>query len=133
MFQYCYGDTSSMNSVFKRASMALSAAALLAGAAGVQAQCITDRYGNSVCPPAGGSCMLDRNGDPVCSPPDGSITKDRYGEAVCGAGACVTNRRGEVFCSTAARGSATLDRYDEAVCTSGCAQASAAQCRRPRR
>jgi len=29
---------------------------LLCIASGVQAQCISHRYGNSVCPPDGGSC-----------------------------------------------------------------------------
>lgn len=112
---------------------ALVLAGTLIGGTPVQAQCVPDRYGNNICPPPGGKCLADRTGDIVCSPQDGGIVLNRYNELVCGAGACVVNQRGEVMCSTVARGSAALDRYSEAVCTSGCAPASAALCQRPRR
>lgn len=118
----------------RKSLLQLCVVALLASAAsGAAAQCVSDRYGNSVCPPPGGRCMPDRLGDVICSPPDGGIVTDRKGDLVCGTGACIIDLRGDVRCSTVARGSASLDRYNEAVCTSGCALASAALCRRPSR
>ena len=111
----------------------LSALCLMLATGAALAQCLTDRYGNSVCPPAGSRCLANRTGDVVCSPSGGGITRDRYQEVVCGAGACVTDLRGEVRCSTVAKGSASLDRYKEAVCTSGCAPASSGACQKPGR
>ena len=102
-------------------------------AASAQAACVTDRYGNPVCPPAGGQCIMDRHGEPVCSGPDGSVRIDRGGDVACGRGDCVMDIHGEIMCSTEPRGSVALDRYREAVCTGGCQKASAAYCVRPRR
>ena len=67
--------------------------------------CVSDRYGNVQCPPPGGTCIKDRVGDVKCSPPDGGILIDRYQAPVCGPGQCVTDIKGEVFCSRVAKGS----------------------------
>jgi hypothetical protein len=114
------------------APLAGAALALCAALAWAQPACTPDRYGNPVCPPAGGQCTTDRYGDPVCSPADGGVATTRTGEVVCGRGACVTDIHGEVWCSTVPRGAATLDRYGKAVCTEGCEPASASACVRPR-
>jgi hypothetical protein len=95
--------------------------------------CVNDRYGNVQCPPPGGSCIKDRGGDIQCSPADGGVLLDRYQVPVCGPGQCVTDIKGEVFCSRVAKGSAAVDRYGEAVCTEGCIKAAAQACTTPSR
>ena len=93
--------------------------------------CVNDRYGNVQCPPPGGTCVKDRFGEVRCSPPDGGILMDRYQVPVCGPGQCVTDTKGEVFCSRVPKGSATLDRYGDAACTDGCIHAAAQACITP--
>ncbi len=48
-----------------------------------------------------------------CMRDDGRI------ETVCGAGPCVKDRYGEVYCAPHIDGTATLDRYQQAVCSVG--------------
>ena len=93
--------------------------------------CVSDRYGNVQCPPPGGTCVKDRVGEVRCSPTDGGIQLDRYQVPVCGPGQCVTDTKGEVFCSRVPKGSAALDRYGDAVCTEGCIGAAAQACTTP--
>ena len=90
--------------------------------------CVTNRLGQTVCPPADSRCIANRYGDWTCSPPGGDARLNVNGEPVCGAGACITDINANVMCSTQPRGSAALDLYSRAVCTGGCAAATAAQC-----
>ena len=93
--------------------------------------CVSDRYGNVQCPPPGGTCIKDLAGEVRCSPPDGGILLDRYKVPVCGPGQCVTDIKGDVFCSGVPKGSAALNRYGDAVCTEGCVSAAAQACITP--
>jgi len=95
--------------------------------------CVNDRYGNVQCPPPGGTCIKDLAGALRCSPPDGGILLDRYKVPVCGPGQCITDIKGEVFCSSVSKGLAALDRYGDAVCTEGCVGAAAQACTTPSR
>ena len=95
--------------------------------------CLNDRYGNVQCPPPGGTCVKDLAGEVRCCPEDGGILLDRYKVPVCGPGQCVTDVKGEVFCSRVPKGSAALDRYGDAVCTEGCVSAAAQACTTPSR
>lgn len=101
---------------------------LLVPASVAAADCVTNRYGDTVCPPADSQCTTNRYGDWVCSGPGGGILVNRIGVPVCGAGQCVIDNNGEVMCSTEARGAAGIDRYGKAVCTSGCAAAKEERC-----
>ena len=65
--------------------------------------CVSDRYGNVQCPPPGGTCIKDLAGEVRCSPLDGGILLDRYKVPVCGPGQCVTDIKGDVFCSSVPR------------------------------
>jgi hypothetical protein len=120
-----------MQSPFFRA---LAAALVLAGAVMAPAHsqsrdCVRNTAGETVCPPARTQCMAERDNPNIkCSPPDGGIITDRYGKAVCGVGACMTDVRGDVFCSKVAAGAAGASMYGEPVCTQGCEPAKAALC-----
>jgi hypothetical protein len=92
------------------------------------ASCVTNRYGDTLCPPADTRCVQDRYGDWRCSAPGGGALLNRSGTPVCGVGRCVADLHGEVSCSTEARGSAALDRYRKAVCTAGCEAAREDRC-----
>ncbi|MGC4396844.1 hypothetical protein [Hydrogenophaga sp. T2] len=93
-----------------------------------EARCVQDRYGNTLCPAPDSRCVADRYGNWLCSSEGGDAALDRYGNPVCGAGRCVADIHGEVWCSTQSRGSAALDRYAKAVCTGGCAPATPSAC-----
>jgi hypothetical protein len=110
---------------------AVAAVFLLCAAQAVQAQCITDIRGRTVCPPPDSSCLRDRYGNSVCSPSKGGIGVDLYGVPVCGPGACIKNNRGNLFCSVSPGGYAAINLYAEPVCTDGCMPASADYCVRP--
>lgn len=111
---------------------ALFAALLAAGFAQLAAaNCMPNAAGKMVCPPPDGQCVHDRYRDVVCSPSGGGILLDRYQAPVCGAGACVRDVRGEIFCSRSPRGFAAIDANATAACTDGCAPASAAMCVKP--
>lgn len=112
------------------AMLVLATGAALAQAAGTG--CVTGRDGRMVCPPPDGRCATDRYGEVICSPSGGGVTRDRYDNVVCGPGQCVKDTRGDIFCSSAARGSAAVDNYGKAVCSESCVAASAAACVKPR-
>lgn len=95
-----------------------------------QADCVMNIRGEVLCPPPDSACTQDIRGEWWCSPTGGGIALDRYRTPVCGAGACTTDLRGDVRCSTQARGSVALNRYREAECTGGCMAAQAALCTR---
>jgi hypothetical protein len=96
-----------------------------------QSGCVQDRYGAVQCGPAGSHCLKDMAGDVRCSPPDGGILLDRYKTPVCGPGRCLTNRTGDVVCSSVPKGSAAININGDAVCTDGCVRASATVCTIP--
>ena len=92
-------------------------------------ECVVDRYNNTVCPPAKTVCLLESSSGTVkCSPPDGGVIMDRYSKVQCGAGRCVTDIRGDPFCSKESGGAAAKGQYGDAVCTGGCIRAQAALC-----
>lgn len=93
-----------------------------------EARCIQDRYGDTICPSPNSRCVADRYGSWYCSAEGGDIVLNRHGNPVCGAGRCVTDINGEVWCSTQPKGSAALDRYSNAVCSASCAPASPGAC-----
>lgn len=93
------------------------------------ARCVTDRYGNTLCPPADSRCVATRFGDWACSGPGGGAALDAAGLAQCGAGRCIVDAQHRVMCSKEAGGAAARDRYGQAVCTGGCAPGQAALCR----
>jgi hypothetical protein len=95
------------------------------------AQCVTDRFGNAFCPPPGGGCVKEIFDKVKCSSADGGILLNRFQAAECGPGQCVTNRLGEIFCSSAVKGYATVDGNGDATCTGGCIRGSASACVTP--
>jgi hypothetical protein len=124
------GETmAKMSTAFHRLA-ALAAALLLA--APVQARCVRDMYGDTVCPPAGGRCATARWGDWACAGPGGDARLDRLGMPVCGVGRCVRDLQGDLMCSSEPWGSAALNRYKQAVCTGNCEPASLDLCHGPR-
>jgi hypothetical protein len=119
-----------------RTTRLLMAALCLWAATGAWAQasskdCLQGRDGKMVCPPPEGRCVTNRNGDVICSGPGGGIELDRYREPLCGPGFCTIDIRGDVFCSSAAKGAASTDSYGVAVCSMGCVRATADQCVKP--
>ena len=110
----------------------LLACAAVAGAADKPSACVTARDGRLVCPEPDARCVINRHGDILCSTPGGGIVFDRYGEPVCGPGYCATDRRGDVFCSSASRGAAAVDRFGNAACSVGCVPAKAQTCAKPK-
>jgi hypothetical protein len=110
------------------ATLVFAAAASL----GAQANCISTASGKTVCPAPDSQCLSNRTGDIVCSTPGGGIVLDRYGEPVCGPGYCTKDVRGEVVCSSLARGAASTDRYGNGGCAGQCVAASGGSCVRPR-
>src|ERR1035437_9321088 len=75
-----------------------------------QTGCIADRNGKLVCGQPDSSCAANRRGEIVCTTPGGGMRNDPYGELLCGPGDCVTDQRGDAFCSSLARGAASLDQ-----------------------
>jgi hypothetical protein len=90
--------------------------------------CVTTRDGSTVCPKPDSQCKVNRYGDVICSTPGGGIEADRYGDLACGPGYCVKDQRGDIFCSSAARGAAAVDRYGNATCSEACVKAASASC-----
>lgn len=107
-------------------SLLIVAAAVLP--ADLYARCVTTRYGDTACFPAGSRCLKNRYGDWMCSAPGGDAALTLDGSTVCGTGRCVRNINGAILCSSEPRGSAALDRYGHAVCSGGCAPALADSC-----
>lgn len=93
------------------------------------ARCLTDRYGQTLCPPADSRCVATRSGGWFCSGPGGGAALDAAGLPQCGAGRCVTDLQHRVMCSKETGGAAARDRYGQAVCTGGCTPGQAAMCR----
>ena len=106
--------------------------AAAASATGHHAGCATARDGRLVCPQPDARCVAIRHGEVMCSTPGGGIVFNRYGEPVCGAGYCITDRRGDVFCSNTARGAAAVDRFGNAVCAVACQPAKTQACVKPK-
>jgi hypothetical protein len=113
---------------FLAAAAALSLTVAMPAFGQATAGCVTDRNGQTLCPPADSRCVKTRYGDWTCSPPGGDAVLDRYGNPVCGPGACITDLNGNISCSTQPRGSAALDLYSKAVCTGGCTEATPGRC-----
>lgn len=91
--------------------------------------CMRNLAGQTVCPPPKTLCLRELDNPAIkCSPPDGGILTNRYGKAVCGAGSCVVDLHGDVFCSKSAGGAASISIQSVPVCTDGCEAASAARC-----
>ena len=118
--------------ILRTAALALCLSAAGAAAHATQAGCVTTRDGRMVCPEPDSRCLTDRHGEVVCSTPGGGIVLNRYGDPVCGTGHCTTNLRGEIFCSSAARGAVVVDRYGNAACSHACVEARASACVRPK-
>ena len=96
-----------------------------------QSGCVADRNGKVICGQPDSSCAANRLGEIVCTTPGGGMRNDPYGELLCGPGYCVTDQRGDAFCSSLARGAAALDQTGHAVCARGCIPATAEACIRP--
>jgi hypothetical protein len=111
--------------------IAFLSAALLATSAYSQsdANCVVDLRGNQVCGSRPGQCTLDRYRNAWCAPANGTVAKDRYDEVLCGAGACATDRTGNVRCAATPGGSVSTAPTGELVCEGGCVAASKALCR----
>ena len=117
--------------LLRAAALSLCLSAAVTSAHAVKAGCVTARDGRVICPEPDSRCLADRHGEVVCSTPGGGIMLNRHGDAVCGAGYCTTDLRGEIFCSSAARGAVAVDRYGNAACSHACVEASARACVRP--
>lgn len=109
-------------------AMFIATASALLIAPSARSQCTPNIYGDVLCPTADSRCLKDLFGDWWCSTPGGGIELDRTRSPVCGPGACVTDLRGDIKCSSEARGFAGLDRYREAQCTGQCVPASGSAC-----
>lgn len=96
-----------------------------------QTGCIADRNGQLICAGPDANCATNRRGEIVCTTPGGGMRNDPYGELLCGPGYCVTDQRGDAFCSGLARGAAALDQTGNAVCSGGCVPAKVEACIRP--
>jgi hypothetical protein len=107
------------------------ASAVLGSSANAQsdANCVVDIRGNRVCGSLPGQCVLDRYRNAWCAPSGGIASKDRYDEVVCGAGACSTDRNGNIVCATAPGGGVSTAPSGELRCDGGCAAASKSFCR----
>ena len=100
---------------------------LIIASGAVNADCITNRKGDSIC--GKGRCLLDRYGAGYCSSfHKGGISRTSNGEIVCGRGLCIKTRYGEVFCSTEPEGSAGKDRYGVPRCQGQCELATIDYC-----
>lgn len=104
-------------------------AVAMAGPGLAFAQCLNLRNGELACPPAEARCVKDRYDYWFCSATGGDARLDRYGNPACGAGACVKDSRGDLYCSIEPRGNAALDSSGNAVCSSRCVQATGSACR----
>jgi hypothetical protein len=101
-----------------------------------QTGCVPDRPGKNrngkiICGQPDSGCATNRRGEIVCTTPGGGMRNDLYGELLCGPGYCVTDQRGDAFCSRLARGAASLDQTGNAVCSGGCVPATTEACVRP--
>jgi hypothetical protein len=96
-----------------------------------QSGCVADRGGKIFCGQPDSSCAANRLGEIACTTPGGGMRNDQYGELLCGPGYCVTDQRGNAFCSSRARGAAALDQSGNAVCSGECIPATAEACIRP--
>ncbi len=94
--------------------------------------CTRTSAGDVVCGAPDSICLSERRRDVMCSTPGGGIILDRNGVAQCGPGYCVTDQRGQTWCSSAARGGAATDSNGQAHCTDGCVRGDNAACVRPR-
>lgn len=112
-----------------KAAWMLAVAVAATNALADRASCVTDRYGNTLCPPADSRCVATRYGDWACSGPGGGAALDAAGQPQCGVGRCVLDTLNRVMCSKEAGGAAARDRYGQAVCTGGCAPGQAALCK----
>jgi hypothetical protein len=98
----------------------------LAVAAQVNADCLTDQYGNVVC--GKGQCERDQHGKVFCAGLGGGAVKDRYGDVKCGVGYCAQDNSGQVWCSTEPGGGAAIDAYGKVKCQGGCEAGTSGRC-----
>jgi len=96
-----------------------------------QGGCVGVRNGKVVCGQPDSTCAANQRGEVVCTKPGGGMMNDQYGEQLCGLGYCVKDQRGNVLCSSHARGGATVDQSGNAVCAGGCVPGTKEACVRP--
>ena len=93
----------------------------------VNADCMTNNKGDSIC--GKGRCTHDLYGAVYCSSfYKGSISRTSNGDIVCGRGLCVKTMYGDVYCSTEPEGAAGKDRYGVPRCQGQCELATVDYC-----
>ncbi len=100
---------------------------LLAIPDSVSADCVTDRYGKTVC--GNGQCETDIYGKVFCADAGGGAVKDKYGKVLCGIGACAKDYLEQVWCSKEPGGGAAVDSFGKVKCLGDCEPGSSARCR----
>jgi len=93
--------------------------------------CIVDQNGRVICAQADANCAANQRREIVCTTPGGGMMPDQRGEFLCGPGYCVTDQRGDVFCSNQPRGAAMVDQTGNAVCSGSCVPGTKEACVRP--
>jgi len=107
----------------------VSAVAALMVCSAVQANCMRETFGATIC--GQGPCSNDRNGRVFCAAERyGTAVRDDQGEIVCGLGSCVQDIfSGRVLCSREPGGDA-VRTLDGVKCLGGCEPATPAHCER---
>ena len=98
----------------------------LAVATQVNADCLTDQYGNVVC--GKGQCERNQRGKVFCARLGGGAVQDKYGDVKCGTGYCARDDRGQAWCSTEPGGGAAIDAYGKVKCQGGCEAGTSGHC-----